>query len=659
MPSNDISTTSFFGSMARCIVDFQLCPGYALELIRNSPHDANLSGFRAALLHKDDVARRDVNLYWALQRLSFVHRPHCTEDDPFEDIDNEGKVRTSSSAGSRADTARRAAILKQLTAEVATVLLRQHRCFVFTVLILGDHARFIRWDRAGAVVTEKFNYKCTPYLARFLRMFAQMSPEQQGADPTAVLVENGSQDFRLMMDAPNNSTPGNLYARDMFYKSLEPGWAWWKLSVPSMEGENNVQESREFLVGKPHFLSDDLQGRATRGYVALDCSKKHFVFLKDAWRVSGAGMQKEGDALRTLQKAGVTHVPTLVCHGDIGGQISSTQEHVAPGQPNDTYVHYRLVVEQVCRPIHGHRSGLELVRIIADCVDAHQQAVEKAGLMHCDVSVDNILMVERPMRGGMTERRGILCDWELSKPVRDGPNGEKEAVRVPGISGTWAYMSVHALDHPEDPITVADELEAFYYVLFMSAIYCMKNNISDVENFVYQYFDSCGANGRCGSMKRQAMLDGRFMYKGTRIKFTDEEGVLQHPLNDLLPLLSLWFSLRYGFEQYENDTRGTESRTRVDKDGRVLDHQFAERIEWCMDQVTQLKTHDAVRRLLEEFLDAVVQPGDDKRSIPGFVIRKEIDSPQERFLPAASRKRPLEEESEDLPSSKGAKRRRA
>ncbi|KAG5633313.1 hypothetical protein H0H81_008887, partial [Sphagnurus paluster] len=36
---------------------------------------------------------------------------------------------------------------------------RQHRHFGFTIFICGTFARFIRWDRAGAIVSARFDYR--------------------------------------------------------------------------------------------------------------------------------------------------------------------------------------------------------------------------------------------------------------------------------------------------------------------------------------------------------------------------------------------------------------------------------------------------------------------------------------------------------------------
>ncbi|KAL6308501.1 hypothetical protein BKA93DRAFT_516810 [Sparassis latifolia] len=661
IPYTGGASVGFYAALERCIDKTNLCPGYALEPIENDSacDNASQSNICAALVYEDDFAAADESLGWALHRLSFLRRPHCTRDDPFENLDNDGKVRIPRNTGRRTDEARRIATLQHLTTQARIMFSHQHRCFAFSVLILGEHARLVRWDRAGAVVTDKFEYKHTPHLASFLHTFARMSPEQQGADVTAELVDFDSDDFRLMLEVANHDVNGSSYARDLFHESIqEPDWACWKLRVPSGDGS---EESREFLVGKPLFLANELRGRATRGYVAFDCLGERFVFLKDVWRVSFPELQQEGDVLQTLQKAGVKHIPTFICHGDIDGQRSLTQEHATSDRLASAYVHYRLAVEEVCRPLGHHRDGQELVGIVADCVEAHGQAVERAGLMHCDISAENILIFEKPVLQGVSEWRGILCDWELSRPVHDGPNSMKEAVRFQGATGTQAYMSVHSLDHPDSPITVADELESFFHVLFNVALNSTENNIPNLEEFLTQYFHSCPADGRCGSVKRTAMIDGRFMHQDVPIMFADSAEASQWPLNVLLPILAAWFSARYALEHFKDIMESNRDSNKMAKKGgiklrrvppllRYFD--FTVAITWCRDRVAQLKTHDTMRQLLQIFLPGVTQPADDKSSTVDYIGR---NAQQDSSVSTTNRKRSLEEEPVDLPLAKRAK----
>ena len=48
---------------------------------------------------------------------------------------------------------------------------------------------------------------------------------------------------------------------------------------------------------------------------------------------------------------------------------------------------------------------------------AHEAAVKKAGIIHRDISAGNLLIYEFRDESGEMKRKGILNDWELSKPL--------------------------------------------------------------------------------------------------------------------------------------------------------------------------------------------------------------------------------------------------
>ncbi|KAI0918750.1 hypothetical protein AcV5_002659 [Taiwanofungus camphoratus] len=87
--------------------------------------------------------------------------------------------------------------------------------------------------------------------------------------------------------------------------------------------------------------------------------------------------------------------------------------------PLKRHTHYRLVTAEVGRPLSDFRKGRELVKVMYDCLIGHQQAVEKANILHRDISAGNLLIVEYQTidsNGRMTiEWRGMLNEWELSK----------------------------------------------------------------------------------------------------------------------------------------------------------------------------------------------------------------------------------------------------
>ncbi|KAG2341490.1 hypothetical protein BDR05DRAFT_850991, partial [Suillus weaverae] len=70
--------------------------------------------------------------------------------------------------------------LGQITSYAAAQLGAQYCSHAFSVLIVRDHARIIRWDREGAIVTSAINYNTEPHLADFFHRYAQASPELHG-----------------------------------------------------------------------------------------------------------------------------------------------------------------------------------------------------------------------------------------------------------------------------------------------------------------------------------------------------------------------------------------------------------------------------------------------------------------------------------------------
>jgi RIO-like serine/threonine protein kinase len=66
---------------------------------------------------------------------------------------------------------------------------------------------------------------------------------------------------------------------------------------------------------------------------------------------------------------------------------------------------------------------------------AHNDAFNKAGVLHHDISVGNILI---------TKGKGILIDWDLSKRVNKEPS-ECDKVRQPTRMVSTALLTDHVL----------------------------------------------------------------------------------------------------------------------------------------------------------------------------------------------------------------------
>ncbi|KAI1784348.1 hypothetical protein LXA43DRAFT_976734 [Ganoderma leucocontextum] len=451
----------------------------------------------------------------------------CKSDETDQDAFDETAPNGEPTADKRQNA------LGQALSYVELIVKRQHRMFVFMLFFLGDSVRIARFDRSGVFVTRKFNYKVHgDILVDFLYRYSRLSDAERGYDPTVTRILPATPLYNAMRERAEAKKSGDSrdYVRELFQKSLNAEWPWWKVEVHAHApcGKTRKQQSqtviRKFAVGMPHFQAPGAAGRGTRGYVALPlrdddtiAKDAEFVYLKDAWRVDHAGIDKEGDTLKFLNDKHVEYVPTLVCHGDLPGQVTVSQDHWLDFHrdketvPLKRHQHYRLVVEEVGLPLEAfeHKSS-ELCEAIFCCLKAHAQAF-KAGIIHRDISAGNMLLY----RGDdSTEWYGLLNDWELSKKVDSGsPEG-----RQPDRTGTWQYMSANALNDPTRRIVIQDELESFFHVLLYYAIRFLPHNLGDdhVGQFLHDYFDAYTPNTlgyRCGRAKLEAMQYGSISLK--------------------------------------------------------------------------------------------------------------------------------------------------
>ncbi|KAI0669682.1 hypothetical protein C8Q78DRAFT_938648, partial [Trametes maxima] len=406
----------------------------------------------------------------------------------------------------------------QLLSNSNLVFERQQRTHHFTAVVFGTYARFIRWDRSGAVFCERFNYKTEPHkLGRILWRLSRMSPQARGHDGTATRVLPGSAEYEIMTARQSQVLPIGDHARRLFKDSLKEDWPWWRLEV--------VDEGRahQFLVGCPNFTAPGTVGRGTRGYVALDVTDpdpvKHvFVYLKDCWRVIHECSEREGNILGYLNERGVKGIPTRHCDGDIASQVTMAQDvfFLMFGMSDECrfefHQHYRLVVKEVGVPLREFTNAKQLVIVFKDCIQAHEDAYLNAGVLHRDISAGNLLMypIEPRTKGSRPRFRGLLTDWELSKPI----STVTLPTRQPDRRGTWQFMSVSALNDPSKQIEVPDELESFFNALLWFAVRYFPNNCANVGDFMANYFDSGEKDPwkpdeyACGRTKENAITSG-------------------------------------------------------------------------------------------------------------------------------------------------------
>ncbi|OSD02238.1 hypothetical protein PYCCODRAFT_1425371 [Trametes coccinea BRFM310] len=358
-------------------------------------HSAAFTGTKAS--RDGCTAKVDAGLYpqdhtppagnpdWTHIRLFIEFKRQGTSLDPFDDDDP---------SAPEAEAQSRTAVRNQILDYARIVHEYQHRVCIFGLFVIGPEFRLMRFDHSGIIVTKKENYAQNPRpLLSFLAWFDSLSDEDQGLDPTAMLLKKGSRAYRLMdafaekndSDLPYNegdtiaatpppsriSTPApkpdvparntrqqtkaaaaisNMdesyldavelvsedyrvfkFVRDQFRESVENDWPRYMLEV------GRGEEKRIFLVGKPVWTAFWLFGRGTRGYVALDVKTRRFMFLKDCWRPFYEGVEPEGCYLELLNEEALRNsdikVPTVIAHGDVAGQVTLAASYAPLSRP--------------------------------------------------------------------------------------------------------------------------------------------------------------------------------------------------------------------------------------------------------------------------------------------------------------------------------------
>ncbi|EEB93543.1 hypothetical protein MPER_07782, partial [Moniliophthora perniciosa FA553] len=246
------------------------CTKMRLKVTENIPDDINwthqtglikvdLSVFleNVQLQRAFEVAKLDMFFEFKLAGISSAFNDNVSKENPFEKA-------TRVSRETRA----------QLATYAGAMFATQFRTHVFCVEVAGDHARLIRFDREGAVVTRAFPYAEEKHLVDFLWRYNHSSSEARGHDPT-VTIPTAAEDA--------------LAKKATELLPLEPWERVWKFTVYDEGSKKTVV----FYGGANRFsVSVCPFGRSTRGFLVIDIDGK-VIYLKNTWRIDKEGMTKE------------------------------------------------------------------------------------------------------------------------------------------------------------------------------------------------------------------------------------------------------------------------------------------------------------------------------------------------------------------------------
>ncbi|TBU44036.1 hypothetical protein BD309DRAFT_920601 [Dichomitus squalens] len=128
--------------------------------------------------------------------------------------------------------------------------------------------------------------------------------------------------------------------------------------------------------------------------------------------------------------------------GDPGASSQTGEGDITPPRfradcPLQDYRHYRLAEKEICLPLKRFQDARQLARLVMDCILAHYHASAsnnlKIHVLHRNITDSHIMIypkVGSTKQGLEVVWRGMLIDWELSKPIvgLDGRSQARQAM---------------------------------------------------------------------------------------------------------------------------------------------------------------------------------------------------------------------------------------
>ncbi|KAI0777909.1 hypothetical protein BC629DRAFT_1594637 [Irpex lacteus] len=267
---------------------------------------------------------------------------------------------------------------KELTQVAGEIMLGQHRCFLYSVTVVGHYARLIGWDRSGALVSEPIDLREDgDKLLAFIYALGHMDDHALGRDPTATLATEA--EMKLWQNAVTAKLKADADWKNVLEQAIDDDWPLYKLRSFSLLSEGSRSPFR----------------RGCKGFIALDVATGEFVHLKDFWYADDLERPPEFIVYARLVEAGVRNIPTFLYDGDVPGDVSAnaqtTLNHEFDGHLQ-WYTHGQFVVREVGKPVESYENTRQLTTVFPQVLTAHQDAWDNAGLLHGDINDRSIVI---------------------------------------------------------------------------------------------------------------------------------------------------------------------------------------------------------------------------------------------------------------------------
>ncbi|KAF5341184.1 hypothetical protein D9611_006082 [Ephemerocybe angulata] len=304
-----------------------------------------------------------------------------------------------------------------------------NRLFCRSLLLTETQVRLLHCDRSGAYKTTAINIHDNP--CTFVRLVLGLSSPHEtvlGLDSTVQwTIKDG-------MKVAGTITTVNDSGKRIKY---------------------------QLRMDEPHAVRRTVRSRGTVCWNAKDKNGK-LILLKDAWR-----LDEQVPEYTFLERAkGVAGVAQMFAYEDERLQTKALRPECFDFEANDFHnrTMSRVTMAYYGSSLDRFTSQRQAIAALRDAIQGHWNLL-KAGVMHRDVSMDNILLGQDDADIG---HRGVLIDLDMAMVVEGPTAGLLTEYRV----GTYLYQSVSVLRHSDQYAAIAtvprdylDDLESYLYVL--------------------------------------------------------------------------------------------------------------------------------------------------------------------------------------------------
>ncbi|KAF6765574.1 hypothetical protein DFP72DRAFT_954082 [Ephemerocybe angulata] len=305
-------------------------------------------------------------------------------------------------------------------------LWQPNRLFSRTLLLTEMHVRLLHCDRSGAYKTTPINIHDDP--CTFVRLVLGLSSTEERVLGLDTNIQWTVKSGKKVAGTISTLSPAGKRVK-------------YKLDMRD-----------------PYFATQLVRGRGTVCWSARDRSGRH-ILIKDAWRTD-----PQVPEYTFLERAkGLEGVVQQLAYEGSLRKTKDLRPDCFDFEDDDFYNRTlsRVTMVRYGASLCQFKSQSQAIAALRDAIQGHFNLL-KAGVLHRDVSMDNVLFGED---GASVGNRGVIIDLDMAIMAK----GLTAGIITELPAGTRLYQSICVLDYDRGLVPVPhdylDDLESFFYVL--------------------------------------------------------------------------------------------------------------------------------------------------------------------------------------------------